>query len=336
MNHKILVVDDEPANTRMLERLFRKDFDVVTAQSGAEGLEMLAVHDIALIVSDQRMPGMTGVEFLKRSAELRPNCVRLILTGYTDVSDLVDALNSNVVYKFVTKPWVADDLLQTVRRGLSHHETIKAQHRLTSENTRLRERLERAQDSMERVCTAMLALKDERSGERIGRVRDTALMLGTAMDLDRESLDTLASTALLSGLAGIYLAPDAGMQRKLNADIESDRERGLELLGGMDSLDDAVIAIRYLTEHFDGSGPAGLSGTQIPLASRIVAVANKFEAMTHPAANAGEPMSREEAGERLQSMSGTLFDPNVVCAFVDLRALDHAPAEHSDRMVSVG
>ena len=71
MKYKILIVDDEPANLRLLERLFRVEFQVITATSGAEGLELLKMHDVALILSDQRMPGMTGIEFLKRAAQLR-------------------------------------------------------------------------------------------------------------------------------------------------------------------------------------------------------------------------------------------------------------------------
>jgi response regulator RpfG family c-di-GMP phosphodiesterase len=335
MNHKILVVDDEPANTRMLERVFRNHFDVVTAQSGEEGLELLTVHDISLIVSDQRMPGMTGVEFLKRSAELRPHCVRIILTGYTDVSDLVDALNSNVVYKFVTKPWVTDDLLQTVKRGLSHHETIKAQHRLNSENTRLRDRLNAAGDSFLKVCSEMLRLKDEQLKERAERVRDTARMLGNAMDLDTATLESLSFTALLYGMADIYLPVKVATQGTLNLDIEFSRERGLELLAEMPNLQDVVVAIRHLTEHFDGSGAAGLSGIQIPLASRIVATAKTFDTLIFPDSEYDEALSHEDAIERLQAMSGKQLDPEVVSALSGLKNLDHMRSGVPDRLVSV-
>ena len=79
MNYKILIVDDEPANLRTIERLLRADFEVLTAGSGAAALEMISRYDIALIVSDQRMPGMTGVEFLKRAAVVRPQTVRIML-----------------------------------------------------------------------------------------------------------------------------------------------------------------------------------------------------------------------------------------------------------------
>ncbi len=141
MSYKILVVDDEPANLRLLERLFRRDYEVVTAESGEEALSLLPHHDVALLITDQRMPGMTGVELLKRTVEIRPHLVRLILTGYTDVETLVEAINSGYVYKYVTKPWNNEELRLTVSRALEHYETTKARHELEMTNQRLIARL---------------------------------------------------------------------------------------------------------------------------------------------------------------------------------------------------
>src|SRR4051812_32117586 len=106
MKYKILVVDDEPANLRVLDRLFSPEYDVFTANSGAEALNLLTLHDFAVIISDQRMPSMTGIEFLKQAADMRPQTVRIILSGHTDVEDLVESINSGVVYKYMTKPWL--------------------------------------------------------------------------------------------------------------------------------------------------------------------------------------------------------------------------------------
>jgi DNA-binding NtrC family response regulator len=138
---KIIVVDDEPANLRLLERLFRNDYEVVTAESGEEALRLLNQHDAALLITDQRMPGMTGVELLKHTATVRPHMVRIILTGYTDVETLVEAINSGHVYKYVTKPWNNDELRLTVSRALEHYETNKARHELEMINHRLTARL---------------------------------------------------------------------------------------------------------------------------------------------------------------------------------------------------
>jgi DNA-binding NtrC family response regulator len=138
---KILIVDDEGANLRALERLFRQDYSVLTAQSGHEALALLEQHDVALLITDQRMPGMTGIELLQHTVPLRPHMVRILLTGYTDVSTLIEAVNCGHVYKFVPKPWNNDDLSVTVTRALEHFEANKSRHNLEMTNRRLRERL---------------------------------------------------------------------------------------------------------------------------------------------------------------------------------------------------
>ena len=141
MTYKIMVVDDEPANTRLLQRLFRNDYEVVAAGSGTEALRLLEQYDFALIITDQRMPDMTGIEILKRTAGLRPHMVRIILTGYTDVETLVEAINSGHVYKYVSKPWNNEELRLMVSRALEHYETNKARHELEMSNRRLMARL---------------------------------------------------------------------------------------------------------------------------------------------------------------------------------------------------
>src|SRR5438045_8727489 len=99
MKYKILIVDDEPANLRALERLFRDEYEVLTATSGVEALASLEHHDVALLISDQRMPEMTGIELVERTVALRPHMVRILLTGYTDVGSLIEAINCGHVYK---------------------------------------------------------------------------------------------------------------------------------------------------------------------------------------------------------------------------------------------
>ena len=146
MSYKIIAVDDEPNNLRVLERLFRHDYEVITAESGEEALRLLSEHDAALVITDQRMPNMTGVELLKRTAEIRPHMVRIILTGYTDVETLVEAINSGLVYKYVTKPWDNEELRLTVNRALEHYETNKGRHEFEMMNQRLTTRLREIQE----------------------------------------------------------------------------------------------------------------------------------------------------------------------------------------------
>jgi len=149
MKYKILVVDDEPANLRALHRLFREDYDVLTAASAGEALELLNHRDVALLITDQRMPDMTGIELLKKTVMLRPRMVRIILTGYTEVDALVEAINCGYVYRYVTKPWTNEELRLTVTRALEHYETNKKRSELESANTRLVARLREIQELTE-------------------------------------------------------------------------------------------------------------------------------------------------------------------------------------------
>lgn len=125
--HKILVVDDEPDNLDLLYRTFYRDFKVIKANSGHDALEMMSEQgDIAVIISDQRMPGMSGTELLRLTADRYPNSIRIMLTGYTDVEDLVEAINEGKVFKYVTKPWEEDDLRTVVNQAVDTHSVLNA------------------------------------------------------------------------------------------------------------------------------------------------------------------------------------------------------------------
>lgn len=124
---KLLVVDDEPDNLDLLYRTFYREYKVFKATSGTAALEILAKEgDVAVIISDQRMPGMSGTEFLSLTATQYPDTIRIILTGYTDVEDLVEAINSGKVFKYVTKPWESEALQIVVRQALDTHNVLKA------------------------------------------------------------------------------------------------------------------------------------------------------------------------------------------------------------------
>jgi len=123
----ILVVDDEPDNLDLLYRIFHREFKVLRAESGPAALEMLDRQgEVAVIISDQRMPLMSGTEFLGLTATQYPDTIRIILTGYTDVGDLVEAINSGKVFKYVTKPWDDDELKVVVRQAADTHSILKA------------------------------------------------------------------------------------------------------------------------------------------------------------------------------------------------------------------
>ncbi|MBD2772871.1 response regulator [Iningainema tapete] len=123
---KILVVDDEPDNLDLLYRTFRRDFHVLKADSGVQALQVLAsVGEVAVIISDQRMPEMKGTEFLSKTVPQFPDTVRIILTGFTDIEDLVEAINAGQVYKYITKPWDPGELKAVVQRAAETYDLLK-------------------------------------------------------------------------------------------------------------------------------------------------------------------------------------------------------------------
>lgn len=128
--HCVLAVDDEPANQRAVRRVLADDHQVLVASSGGEALEVLAREPVALVISDHRMPGMTGAAFLAETVERYPAVVRIVLTGYPEIEVLLDAINRGHVYHFLTKPWQAHELRQVVRRGLDAWEAAAERLRL--------------------------------------------------------------------------------------------------------------------------------------------------------------------------------------------------------------
>ena len=123
---KLMVVDDEPDNLDLLYRTFRRDFEVYKAEDGFKALEVLeTVGEMAVIISDQRMPRMNGTEFLSRTVEQFPDTIRIVLTGYTDVEDLVEAINSGKVFKYITKPWNPQELKSVVTQAAETFRVVK-------------------------------------------------------------------------------------------------------------------------------------------------------------------------------------------------------------------
>jgi two-component system NtrC family sensor kinase len=157
---QILCVDDERNVLRALERIFLDDdYEIITANSGEEGLEALEANpSIRLIISDYRMPGMNGVDFLKRVCELRPDTVRLVLSGYADTAAVVAAINEGQIYKFVAKPWNDDELRQTVVSALDF---FALQHR----NWELTEELSLANTNLQQLNEGLEQIVAERSAE---------------------------------------------------------------------------------------------------------------------------------------------------------------------------
>ncbi len=170
---KLLVVDDEPDNLDLLYRTFHRDFRVFKAESGVGALALLEVQgEMAIIISDQRMPQMDGTEFLSRTVERFPDTIRMVLTGYTDVEDLVSAINSGKVFKYITKPWNPAKLRETVAQAAETYRVIK-------QRTQTLTRALRQQSLTNDIMTAVRGSLDYSS-----TLQTVVAVLGRAFDTD--------------------------------------------------------------------------------------------------------------------------------------------------------
>ena len=131
--HTVLIVDDEDQVGKSIGRLLKKiGVRYVYMPSGKEGLERLqkAEKPFSLILSDQRMPGMSGAQLLEQAKEIAPDTIRYLITGYSDVDAITDAVNKGAIHRYISKPWNSDDLIETIKSGLDQHELIMENHRL--------------------------------------------------------------------------------------------------------------------------------------------------------------------------------------------------------------
>ncbi len=139
--YTILYVDDEELNLRIFKNTFRRDYNILTATSGSEGLDVLEKGNVDLILSDQRMPGMTGIDFLKKAIEKNPDLNRILVTAYSDYEILKEAVNEVRIYQYVEKPWKEEDIKLTIDSALELH-------RLQKENLRLNQFLQEANNEL--------------------------------------------------------------------------------------------------------------------------------------------------------------------------------------------
>lgn len=122
--HTILAVDDEPGNLRMIERLLRRHYNLLTAGSGEEALQIAQRMNLSLIITDQRMPGMLGTELLRKCQVIRPEMVSLVVTATDDIDTFIDAIRKSGASRVISKPWDPDDLLKAVREALAKYERV--------------------------------------------------------------------------------------------------------------------------------------------------------------------------------------------------------------------
>ena len=138
----LLYVDDEPNNLRSFKAAFRRDFKIYTAESGAEGRKILEENDISIVLTDQRMPFMTGVEFLESIISEFPDTIRILITGFSDIQAVIDAINRGKIYHYVQKPWDETYLKNIISNAFETH-------RLRRENKFMMDQLKLSNEQLE-------------------------------------------------------------------------------------------------------------------------------------------------------------------------------------------
>ena len=349
--HTVLFVDDEVNILRAVQRLLRNEpCRVLTASRGAEALELLANDAAQVVVSDQRMPEMNGVELLLAVRDRHPDAVRMMLTGYTEMNVAVEAINHGEIYRLITKPWNDEELKATLRQAFDHYDLkseIRRLNQVTREqNLRLQD-MNRTLEAKVRDRTKQLADKNQEL--RIGyvqtiralaeavdakdaytrghseRVGVYASKLGRELGLPRELIERIYISGLLHDVGKIgvrdaiitkpdRLTPDEYEEIKRHPEI------GARILQPVAFLADVVPCVRHHHEWYDGSDrgyPSRLVGDQIPLPSRIILVSDTVEAMTSDRPYR-KGLGLETVLGELHRFSGTQFDPNCVDAMLRL------------------
>jgi putative nucleotidyltransferase with HDIG domain len=352
-DHTVLFVDDEVNILKALKRLLRsEDMNVLCASRGQEALDLLEKNPAQVVVSDQRMPEMTGVDFLSHVRERRPDVVRMMLTGYTEMDVAVDAINRGEIYRLITKPWNDDELRATIRQAFDHADLkaeIKRLNQVTREqNFRLQD-MNRNLEAKVRERTKQLAAKHQELRDAyvqtIGALaeavdaKDTytrghservgvyASKIAREMSFPKEFIERVYIAGLLHDVGkigvrdAVIVKPDRLTPEEYD-EIKAHPEIGARILEPVDFLADVVPCVRHHHEWFDGTDrgyPSQLRGDRIPLPSRVILVADTVEAMTsdRPYRKA---LPLEAVQAELLKYSGSQFDP--VCAEAFLRILD--------------
>jgi len=354
----LLCVDDEPSILSSLKRLLRATgHRVLTAEGGAQALEILERESVDLIVSDMRMPFMDGAQLLEQVKEGWPHVVRLLLTGYADVTSTIAAINRGQIQRYITKPWNDDEILLIVRETFERLGLLEDKRRLEALTQRQNDELKALNASLEtkvdeRTAELSIAndrlkknyltsikafsnLLEQRGAQLVGharRVADLARRMGANLGLDETEARDVFIAGLLHDIGQIGLS-DAilakPVPRMAPEELVSYRLhpiQGEQTLMALDDMSNVAALIRSHHERFDGSGfPDGTSGIAIPLGARILALAETYDDLQtgHLGANG---LTAEHARVVVQRGRGTQFDPEVLDAFMKLFLKAQPPA----------
>ncbi len=348
----ILLVDDEENILRSLQRLLiDEDFAIETATSGEAALEKVkTLENVGLIVSDQRMPGMNGAEFLGRSREYAPDAGRILLTGYSDINATIDAINKGGASRYLSKPWNDEELIQVIRDAVRHYALVAENKRLNGiiaqqneelqewnnnlkgrvlqQTTAIRMKSEEVQAALElsrisfngiiETLSTLVELRGKRTHQHSRNVAQLAVGAAKELGIKGAELENIRIASLLHDIGEIgipekiiLMAPEA-MDRDEFQEYCLHPVRAQLLLDHIIELRSAALLIRHHHENFDGTGfPDRISGDDIPLGSRLIAFADQID-------NAAMEIDEDVADRSLARAAlslGKCLDPSLLQHF---------------------
>ncbi len=342
--YNVLFVDDEELVLKSLERAFRReDFNLLTASSGTLALEILKKKEIQVLVTDYRMPEMDGIELAEKVAEINPDIIRIILSGYSEASTIIEAINRGSIYKFLTKPWHSETLKMNIKLAIERYE-------MSCENTKLNEQLLSLNDELQAMNSSLEDKVEERTIE-LREVRDglkdtisaTISMLshimdvhnidlsghgqrvslhcrklGKALHLPEEEYEQLERAAMLHDIGKIFISQKTLSKLPEQYDELDQRYmtlhtlEGYHILNRIPGFEHVALIVRHHHENYDGTGyPDGLSRKQIPLGARIIMVSDSYERYRYSL-----HLSREEICNRMRAEAGVYLDPELTELFL--------------------
>jgi len=314
--HTILIVDDEENNLQLLKRTLRRKFNILTANDGKDALEVIERegHNISLIISDQRMPKMTGTEFLAKVSEKHPYIVKMLLTGYSDIEAMIDGVNKCQLFQYITKPFEPDDLEIIIQQGVDAYELT------LSKNLLLQDLKELFFTTVKAISSALDA-KDTYTHGHSHRVTLFSLVLAKELNLEESFIEEIETAGLLHDIGKIGV-PESILCKagKLTDEefqiIKEHAPKAKKILSNIPGLSNVALWASCHHERWDGRGyPQGLKSKDIPLPSRILAIADTYDAMTsNRSYRKGLP--HEVAVEEIRNCSESQFDPEVTLAFL--------------------
>jgi len=310
MAAEILFVDDNKLILQLSKELFRsKGISILTACDAAEALELFKSHEIAVAVSDNMMPGMSGLDFLSELRTISPDTVKVLISSYVDLPTALAAINTSEVFRYILKPWNNEEILEVVKEGLRRYRMIHT--------------IRREDEAILRSLAQTIELKDPSTKGHCDRVAVYALMIASAMGIGKETQRQIKYGSWLHdcgkiGVSEIILNGTGSLTEVERETMKMHTYWGADLAEKAHLSEVARNIIHYHHEHFDGSGyPAGLSGDAIPLETRIVSVADVYDALTMDRPyRKGYPDA--EAREMIRSLSGSSLDPGIVEVFLSV------------------